>query len=65
MPRADTCPICGASAAPEHKPFCSRGCRDRDLLQWLGEGYRVPAEPVDPGSLANARSGLDSRDDRD
>jgi uncharacterized protein len=24
------------------KPFCSKGCRDRDLLSWFGEGYRVP-----------------------
>jgi len=65
MPRAETCPLCGKPATPEHKPFCSRGCRDRDLLKWLGEGYRVPAEPADPTTLAYARSGLDSRDDHD
>jgi uncharacterized protein len=41
-PRADACPICGKPGIPEHAPFCSQGCRDRDLLQWLGEGYRVP-----------------------
>jgi endogenous inhibitor of DNA gyrase (YacG/DUF329 family) len=28
-------------------PFCSQGCRDRDLLQWLGEGYRVPGPTAD------------------
>ena len=22
------------------------GCRDRDLLNWLGDGYRVPGEPA-------------------
>ena len=32
----------------EHAPFCSRGCKDRDLLQWLGDGYRIPGPPVDP-----------------
>src|SRR3546814_7365323 len=47
MAIAETCPICGKPTDPEHKPFCGRGCRDRDLLKWLGEGYRVPAEPVD------------------
>ena len=44
-----TCPMCGAPTATAHAPFCSRGCRDRDLLQWLGEGYRLPGRPVDPG----------------
>ena len=29
-PRA--CPLCGQPRADEFKPFCSRGCRDRDLL---------------------------------
>lgn len=57
----DACPICGKPSVQEFKPFCSRGCKDRDLLQWLGEGYRVPGEPVDPDSL----TGLDSAADRD
>lgn len=61
MPQTETCPICGAPADPATRPFCSRGCKDRDLLKWLGEGYRVPGERVDP----DARTGLDSdaRDD--
>ena len=24
-------------------PFCSRGCQDRDLVQWMREGYVVAA----------------------
>lgn len=52
------CPICGKSAAPDHAPFCSRGCRDRDLLQWLGEGYRVPVKD-------DEQDGLDSIDSAD
>jgi len=36
------CPICGEPSSRDHAPFCSRGCKDRDLLQWLGEGYRIP-----------------------
>ena len=51
------CPICGRAAAPAIAPFCSRGCRDRDLLQWLGDGYRIPGPPADPG--------LDSPEGRD
>jgi endogenous inhibitor of DNA gyrase (YacG/DUF329 family) len=46
MTRA-TCPICQKPATPAHAPFCSQGCRDRDLLQWLGEGYRIPGPPAD------------------
>ena len=40
MPAA--CPVCRKPPHPDHAPFCSRGCKDRDLLQWLGEGYRLP-----------------------
>lgn len=41
------CPLCGKPAIPDAAPFCSRGCRDRDLLKWLGEDYRVPGPPTD------------------
>lgn len=61
MTKRTGCPICGEPATQEFKPFCSRGCKDRDLLQWLGEGYRVPGEPVDPEAL----TGLDSAHDPD
>ncbi|MHB9880490.1 DNA gyrase inhibitor YacG [Pacificimonas sp. ICDLI1SI03] len=39
------CPICRAPAIAAEKPFCSRTCRDRDLLKWLGEDYRLPVAP--------------------
>jgi endogenous inhibitor of DNA gyrase (YacG/DUF329 family) len=32
--------------AQEFQPFCSRGCRDKDLLKWFGEDYSVPGEPA-------------------
>ena len=41
------CPICGRTAAPDFKPFCSKRCADVDLHRWLGEGYRVPVEVDD------------------
>ncbi|MDP9087036.1 MAG: DNA gyrase inhibitor YacG [Pseudomonadota bacterium] len=55
---APPCPICSKPTVPEHAPFCSRGCRDRDLLQWLGEGYRLPGRPA-------TADGLDSGSDDD
>ena len=45
---AGACPLCGASSASRHAPFCGQGCRDRDLLNWLGEGYRIPGRPAGP-----------------
>lgn len=65
MPKSGTCPICGKQTAPAHKPFCSRGCVDRDLLQWLGEGYRLPAGPASDEEASNDRpdaaGGLEAR----
>lgn len=62
MAKPNKCPICGDAAAADFTPFCSRGCKDRDLLQWLGEGYRLPGKPIDhdmPGA------GVDSPDQAD
>jgi endogenous inhibitor of DNA gyrase (YacG/DUF329 family) len=42
------CPICGKPEHTEHAPFCGPRCRDRDLLKWLGEGYRIPGPAADP-----------------
>lgn len=57
--KRDDCPICGNTPDPAFKPFCSRGCKDRDLLQWLGEGYRLSGAAIDPEDLDGAQSGLD------
>ena len=41
-PTAKSCPVCRKPAREEFAPFCSHGCKSRDLLKWLGEGYRIP-----------------------
>jgi endogenous inhibitor of DNA gyrase (YacG/DUF329 family) len=53
MSKADRkpCPVCRKTVAGEHAPFCSRSCKDRDLLKWLGEGYRIPGPAVDPAGV--------------
>lgn len=43
----NACALCGAPVVAAHAPFCSQGCRDRDLLNWLGDGYRVPGRPAE------------------
>ncbi|GAA4769652.1 DNA gyrase inhibitor YacG [Stakelama sediminis] len=58
----EKCPLCGDPAVADHAPFCSRACRDRDLLNWLGEGYRLPGTTADAQSHLNRESGLDSDD---
>jgi endogenous inhibitor of DNA gyrase (YacG/DUF329 family) len=45
------CPLCGKPPKEEHAPFCSRGCKDRDLLRWLDEGYKIPGPPAEPQGL--------------
>ena len=56
---AAKCPLCGKPRAPEHRPFCSRGCRDRDLNQWFDEGYRMPAHEGPDGGIDEGRFGDD------
>ena len=53
--RGTGCPLCGEPSSAAATPFCSPGCRDRDLIAWLGDGYRVPGPPLDEETL----SGLD------
>ena len=58
MPRKpkSSCPICGKAGNADHAPFCSRGCKDRDLLKWLGEGYRIPG-PAAPSAGVDTEEG--------
>ena len=54
--------MCGRDAAVEFIPFCSPRCRDKDLLNWLGDGYRIAGPPADPDLPFGHEDGLD-RDD--
>lgn len=65
MARRAGCPLCGRPTAADHKPFCSRGCKDRDLLQWLGDGYRLPGAAIDPDDAEGAQSRLDTSEKPD
>lgn len=54
------CPICGQPPLAEFHPFCSRGCRDRDLLNWLGEGYKVAGPPAHDELEESRQNGVDN-----
>lgn len=56
--KSETCPLCRKPVVPAHTPFCSQGCKDRDLLNWLGEAYATPVR-ADEEDLAS--SGLDNQ----
>lgn len=49
------CPVCRKPTVAEFRPFCSRGCRDRDLVNWLDEGYRMPVRPDEDEDGAERR----------
>ena len=51
MTASKPCPICKKPRSAEFAPFCSARCRDRDLANWLNEGYAVPGPPVKPEDI--------------
>ena len=57
--KAKGCPYCGQPSRADHAPFCSRGCKDRDLLKWLDGAYRVAGPPADEQDLG----GVDRHED--
>jgi uncharacterized protein len=63
LPKAAACPVCKKPASADTRPFCSAACRDRDLLQWLGEGYRVAGPPAEDDTQKIGDYGLDSEQD--
>ncbi|MEJ7934214.1 DNA gyrase inhibitor YacG [Sphingobium sp. AN558] len=62
-PKFASCPICGQPSQMKTRPFCSDRCRDRDLLQWLGDGYRVPGAGVTEDAQKSSDYGVDSDPD--
>ena len=51
------CPICKRARHPDHSPFCSPRCRDRDLARWFGDGYAVPGRAALPEEIAQEVTG--------
>ncbi|WP_448577507.1 DNA gyrase inhibitor YacG [Thermaurantiacus sp.] len=54
-PLDPTCPVCGRPQVPAHAPFCSRTCRDRDLIAWLEGRYALPCPPDEEGEGEDRR----------
>ena len=60
------CPICGAQAIHEERPFCSKRCADVDLGKWLQGVYAIPAVDAADDSIIDpelAVSGKISKSD--
>ena len=63
------CPLCRGEAVKDGNkfwPMCSERCHLVDLGKWLGEEYRVPAEPAESeaGSEGLPSSGGDDEHQR-
>jgi uncharacterized protein len=57
------CAYCGKGPrTAAHAPFCSPGCQDRDLRQWLTEGYALPASDNEDELLDDAALDKDTGD---
>ncbi|HYF06516.1 MAG TPA: DNA gyrase inhibitor YacG [Acetobacteraceae bacterium] len=46
-PRCARCPICGKPSLDRFRPFCSERCAQRDLGQWLSDGYTIPGSTAE------------------
>lgn len=53
MNNSEKCPLCKKALSAKFRPFCSAGCKDRDLLKWLGDGYRVAGPPAEEEIIKN------------
>ena len=40
------CPLCRKERSEAFTPFCSKQCKDRDLVRWLADGYALPGAPA-------------------
>lgn len=58
MTKPAKCPLCKNPSTPESRPFCSEGCRNRDLLKWLDDGYAIPG-PAAPDPEHSSGSDFD------
>jgi endogenous inhibitor of DNA gyrase (YacG/DUF329 family) len=59
------CPLCRRDAVKDGNkfwPLCSERCHLIDLGKWLGEEYRVPAEPAESEA---GSEGLPAPDDHE
>jgi hypothetical protein len=52
LARNPGCPICKSPVTREHRPFCSKRCKEIDLGRWFSGTYSIPAvEPPDGSDL--------------
>lgn len=56
-----TCPLCGKPTIDAYRPFCSRGCANRDLLSWLGGDYAIAGESASLDELEEDSSEAPSK----
>jgi endogenous inhibitor of DNA gyrase (YacG/DUF329 family) len=53
------CPICQKKPDPEFAPFCTKHCKNTDLIHWANEDYRFPTPeaPTDEETIDEEEEG--------
>ena len=55
------CPICQNPEDKTFAPFCSKVCKNIDLIHWCKEDYRIPTqEPITDENENNHENDQDS-----
>jgi uncharacterized protein len=58
--RTAKCPNCSAARVHQFRPFCSKGCRDRDLIGWFDEAYVIAGrQPAEEGENRDGAAPVD------
>ncbi|MBX9804639.1 MAG: DNA gyrase inhibitor YacG [Alphaproteobacteria bacterium] len=56
------CPICQKHADKTYAPFCSKTCKNIDLIKWFREDYKIPTQETaeeEDAEEAGEKSSLD------
>lgn len=59
------CPTCGKPTNQQYRPFCSKFCKDKDLLNWINERYIVSSPHQDENDEEAVEEGNDQKNQRD
>jgi uncharacterized protein len=56
------CPLCHKPTVKEFDPFCSRYCKNKDLLSWLKEAYTIPVNNPEDEEKADLPVSVDDEE---
>ena len=57
------CPVCEKLTSTLFDPFCSAYCKNKDLLHWLNEDYKIPTHNSDEEKLQLGLNSLEENEE--